>query len=121
MLAQEEYVGSACVEATGMVDVGYCSPWEETARQCVLTCVVSTCRAGGAGSVRYFRGLCSAAAGRRPPPLGDGFVRRSDRFGLWAELPDVRPQDPKPPAAAVVWGVCENERPACGDHRSSAG
>ena len=38
-----------------------------------------------AESVRYLRGLCWAAAGRRPPPLGDGFVRRSDRAGLWAE------------------------------------
>ena len=60
------------------------------------------------------RGLCSAAAGRRPPRLGDGFVRRSDGAGLWAELCDVCPQDPRPGPAAVVWGVCGNQRPTDG-------
>ena len=70
--------------------------------------------AGRVGSVRYFRGLCSAAASRRPPPLGYRFARRSDRCGLRAELPNVRPQDPQPPAAAVVWGMCGNQRPTDG-------
>ena len=34
--------------------------------------------------------------------------------GLRAELPNVRPQDPQPPAAAVVWGMCGNQRPTDG-------
>ena len=33
-------------------------------------------QAGGAGSVRGNRGLCSSASGRRPPPLGDRAFRR---------------------------------------------